>query len=247
MRLILYTFVLSLLVLLIVILYYRNKYDKINNMDRYIINLDKRTDRLYITMQHLHRYGYKNIVRFRAIDSSTFDNDKIDTLTCPKSRKSIYNNYRTHDEQLSVGAIGCYLSHLALWEKMIAENKSHIMIFEDDTMPSIHIKNLNDYIKKVPNDWDIILLGGVYRNGWHIIDNVYKIQYFYCLHAYIIRNTKNIQYIVKRALPMAKQLDWYLSDLSRDKQINIYGIRHTPQWKQNSNIASTNIQTPIYH
>lgn len=243
-----------LFVILIVIIYIKSYYtplkkelNKVLCDEMYLINLDRRPDRLKKTMGILKDYNYNNVVRFKAIDSSTFTDDEISSYTQFYARNPIYDNKRTEHHQLSRGAIGCYLSHLELWKDMTKNKKEKIVVFEDDTLPTINKNEIYKLLEKVPEDWDIILFGGIYRDYNHVFDEIYKLNSFFCTHAYIIRNTKNVEKLITEALPMDMQIDSYLSKLSKEGKLNIYGIysKKHGMWGQNPKINNTNIQTPM--
>ena len=50
-------------------------------------------------------------------------------------------------------------------KKLEIDNLDSIIIFEDDAYPSFNFIELQEIINyNVPNDWDIILFGGIYNN-----------------------------------------------------------------------------------
>tara|TARA_A100001015_G_scaffold48600_1_gene53689 strand:- start:212 stop:712 length:501 start_codon:yes stop_codon:yes gene_type:complete len=71
--------------------------------------------------------------------------------------------------------IGCTLSHLKLWQKIIKSNDKNILILEDDV---IFVKNFKkkfiEYSKQVPKDWDILYLGASNVYGTKINNNIIK-------------------------------------------------------------------------
>lgn len=226
--------------------YSNNEYISINdNIPKYLINLDRRQDRLLVTEKLLNENGYKNIIRFSAIDGTNLDNHILTKIVDKQSLDPIYNKKRTEDKELSFGAVGCYLSHVNLWNKI--ENDiffDYAIIFEDDTNPTINKDKLNEFLLKSPKDWDIITLGCFYNPKKNYTDSVFdKIDRFFCLHAYII-NKKAIAKIKPHLYPLKVQIDWLLSDLSSDDKLNIYVIKNS-DWYQNTKISSTDIQTPM--
>ena len=213
----------------------------IKECKKYLINLEKRHDRLEKTTKNLHNKNYYDIIRFNAIEIKTLD--QVKKYVIPQSIYPIIKRQRTAHNQLSMGAVGCYLSHLELYKKLLSINDDYIFILEDDTYPSLTLQQLELKINPPPNDWDIILIGGIYKKKRPINENYVEIDSFILLHAYLIRK-KCIEKIVNRALPMTQQIDWWLSDLAAAKEIKIYGLTNT-NWKQNPSINDTNIQTPM--
>jgi GR25 family glycosyltransferase involved in LPS biosynthesis len=93
---------------------------------------------------------------------------------------------------LSSGSIGCALSHLTVYDKIIEEmsDDDYVLILEDDiyVKPDFN-KQLNEYINKIPK-FDILFL------GYHAYNN--SVQYdiygvpdkLWGLFSYIINHTK---------------------------------------------------------
>jgi GR25 family glycosyltransferase involved in LPS biosynthesis len=217
-------------------------YDDIYSIKKYLINLDKRKDRLITTTELLSKKGYYNIERVSAVEGKKLSSKAIKHYVDESALEPIYKNVRTEHYQLSIGAIGCSLSHFQIWKKFLLSNEKQIMIFEDDTFPTITSQELSFYLQYVPEDWDIILCGGIYNNLQPINPYVNKIYTFFCTHAYIINKNK-LKFLLDNALPMSKQIDSWLSDLSVDGTLNIYGLN--TDWMQNPDINDTDIQTEM--
>jgi GR25 family glycosyltransferase involved in LPS biosynthesis len=122
--------------------YNMNKYaDKV-----FIINMDKDIDRLYISSQQCKKYNIE-YERFAGIDVS---------------REDIYSNeYISSFGKLfaSNGMIGCGLSHIKLWEKIINDNIKVALILEDDFIIKNNIYNLLEKsFDELPEEWDVFFL-----------------------------------------------------------------------------------------
>lgn len=203
----------------------------------YLINLDKRSDRLKVTVPMLKTSGFI-VERFPAISY----NDDLINLVKEDARYNILKEQRNDHYELSKGGIGCFLSHIQIWEKIQNSKDSHGIIFEDDVLPSRGgISDIQSEISKVPDDWDIILIGALYLR--EINSDVSKIYKFYGTHAYII-NKKVIPYLLKNVFPMEMQIDAWLSKLAEESKINIYGLNNIV-WMQNPEINNTDIQIPL--
>lgn len=212
------------------------------NVPMYLINLEKRTDRLKITMRLLKEKGFADIQRFRAIDS-TNNWDHLKQFVAPEALQSIYAGFRTEHNQMSKGAIGCYLSHVELWKKS-AEMDTDIIIFEDDVLPTLTYTTLESRLQNVPNGFDIVLFGGFYDRQFNIINRyVCKVDRFYGMQAYLI-SAHAARFLISKALPITQQVDSFLSDLSEQGYLKIYGLRSN-DFQQNPSVNSTDIQTPL--
>ena len=218
----------------------KNIYDKI-----YVINLDKRLDRREqftnsVKTSDISKIDYE---WFKAVDGSKIDINKI--YLTPKAKKELnlieIRGYRTKHYQLTKGAIGCYLSHVNLWNEIKKNNIKNTLIFEDDVnLPNNINQLINNEIKHIPSDWDIILLGHIILKGKKY-KNYYKVERFWLLHSYII-NIGAVNKILNSntLFPMSQQIDSYLSEIS--DYLNIYGIVNN---KIGQIQSKTDIQMPL--
>ena len=156
----------------------------------------------------------------------------------------IINNKRKQHHELSKGAVGCSLSHFEIYKMLRDSSDDYYFIFEDDIKTSMDDSELQDKLKYVPDDQDIILVYALYNDRENINDEIAKIKSFFITNSYIIRR-KNINILIDERLPMDKQLDWYISSLAQQNKINIYGFLNNSKWGVNENISATDIQTAI--
>tara|TARA_B100000902_G_scaffold199189_1_gene189911 strand:+ start:3215 stop:4108 length:894 start_codon:yes stop_codon:yes gene_type:complete len=215
----------------------------------YLINLEKRTDRL----EHFEKaYNNCDIVadfkRISAVDGSKIVLEEENLLT-DKARTEIYDyldkGYREKHYQLTKGGIGCYLSHINVWEQILKDDVEIALIFEDDTtIPKDIQSKLDAKMKTAPPDWDIMLLGVMChtckeletRKGFH------KVSRFWLTHAYLIKKTA-VEKIFKSGtlFPISQQIDSYLSEMSN--KVNIYAIE--PGLCSQNTGFNTDIQAPV--
>lgn len=108
----------------------------------FYINLDHRTDRKEHVENELEKIGIK-ATRFNAINMTN-------------------------------GAIGCSMSHLKLLEDAKKNKLDHILIVEDDiTFLDIELfkTQINKFLEKHENNWDVILLAGNNMPPYEKIDD----------------------------------------------------------------------------
>lgn len=139
---------------------------------------------------------------------------------------ALMSDYReTHFDFPSLNAVGCTLSHVKLWEKLVENKLKGMYIFESDAK-CLSIPDLSDFLK---TGADILLLGSVGLGDSHFEPINYnrkvglsKIEkQFFQTHAYYITYEGAIK-ALKYVFPLEKQLDAYLSYLSKLGLINIY-------------------------
>jgi GR25 family glycosyltransferase involved in LPS biosynthesis len=216
--------------------------DPFKDAPMFVVNLDRRYDRLATTVKLLNDKGFTPLTRVMATDGNA-EWETLKRIVKEDAMQPIYDGYRTAHHQLSKGGVGCYMSHLKLWNYLSKSDHEAFIIFEDDTFPTLTKAELMAKLAKVPDDWDFVLFGAIYDNCRNVNDHVCRISRFFCTHAYAIRK-RTAMYMVPRALPIEQQIDSWMSDLSERRDINVYSLTNT-DWNQNENINATDIQTPM--
>jgi GR25 family glycosyltransferase involved in LPS biosynthesis len=161
----------------------------------YVINMDSDTTRLaeFDAMMSASDWNYS---RFPAVNGKKLTQDTVDEKLLPFV--AMKNKYIDGFNWLSLGEVGCSLSHISLWEEVATHpQKNRIAIFEDDARTHAdgstvrrHLLDFYIYLSRnnIPEP-DILYLGKSlddcinYEKVW---GNVYKSTHSLCLHAYII-------------------------------------------------------------
>lgn len=218
------------------------------NIPAFYINLDENIKRNKTILGTLNKYKFKNIVRVPGINTKTSERvdeykNIIDKNAYDKLIENNKTKQRTNHYELTNGSIGCYLSHMNIYEHIVKNNIDYAIIFEDDCAIDCDpvffwekLKSLN-----LPEDVDIFLLNAVLLEEG-LNDEISKVLFFLCLHSYII--TKNgANKILQNILPITMQIDSALSRMAYENKITIYGLtKNKLKIKQNDQ-GHTNIQT----
>ena len=246
-----YILLLNITIIIIIIVYYQYKYyiKKKNNklIKSYVINLSYRKDRKknFINTYNLENINYEIV---KAVDK----NFLIPNILFVNNilGKTGYNNLslnirKNHYEFNTMGAVGCYLSHIKVWLKILKDNVKYGIVYEDDVLFNKNITSnvIIEYINKLPDNWHILLLNKN-KVKMHKINNIpdlYKVDRFLCTHSYVI-NSNIIHYLVENILPINQQIDFKLSCLATNNLVNIYLYNNKNIYKQYVNNI-TNIQT----
>jgi glycosyl transferase family 25 len=95
------------------------------------------------------------------------------------------------NSQLTGKQYGCLLSHVRAVEKAQADGAPNILILEDDAYFVRYFSKLfGQYIKQVPADWDMILLGGHHtEEPVPVNQHVVRISGSLTSHAYALKET----------------------------------------------------------
>lgn len=115
-----------------------------------LINLAQSSDRLD---RFLRANGHlRDVQRFPAVDGREVDREKIITEGIASSGLDYLP-----------GAIGCALSHIALWRRAVSEQRA-ITIAEDDALFSYQFPERSQaLLAEAGGDWDVITWGFLYQ------------------------------------------------------------------------------------
>lgn len=122
------------------------------NYKIFVINLDERPDKFKNAEDQLIAQNFK-CERISAIRGSNLTKVHIQQAYDEAANKKHYM------KTMSVGEIGCYLSHRAAWQKIVNENLDYAIILEDDCKLEDNFKKLPTLIEQL-SGWDYIKLTG---------------------------------------------------------------------------------------
>lgn len=130
----------------------RNRSDSLVNIPIFIINLERNRKRREFALRKLHDFGLEGEI-FPGVDGKSLDLDEIKT-------SGVYDDAVAHakfSRSLSMGEIGCSLSHLRLYKKILDEDIAVAIILEDDAMFVENIlQQLTGLLEHLPDEADIV-------------------------------------------------------------------------------------------
>ena len=191
-------------------------------------------NRSYKIENYYRKVGFKNVNHFNAIDGRKFKPKDlmIKNIITARSFRDLTCGRESHPGLSSLGAVGCTLSHLSLWEKCVNENMPYMIIAEED----------NRFYNDTVTDKDLSYIENTISNP-NTIFIATKIKKERCetsfvgLHFYVVRNDA-CKAMIKRALPISVQTDWYLANLVNIGELNVVGKEIAFQY----NVKGTMIQ-----
>jgi len=160
-------------------------YNKLYNMKAFVINLERRKDRLDNIHKNYVKPNIYDLEIIKACDGKIKENNSEEMNnfinffinTIKNNNSKINNNYKYYSyDHYKSGEMGCFVSHLYLWKKIIDNNIENCIIFEDD------ITNFdNDFDNKIlaikkelPNNYNILWLNvDSQENDIKISENIY--------------------------------------------------------------------------
>jgi len=129
----------------------------------FLINLDKSTDRRELCEAELNKYG----VEFERV-AGVYGKD-----LAPAEIENVYSqtlNATRYKKTMGVGEVGCYLSHIKCWEKIVDEKLDYAVILEDDFKLDDTFTEFPEVFSKLQN-WDYVRIAFPSRNT-PIVDRV---------------------------------------------------------------------------
>lgn len=199
-----------------------------NYTGAYVINLEENTDRKKEFLKEWNNIDDK-ISIVKAIDTRLhlWKNYKqhLSKKTIKELKETIKNKKRKFHEDLTEGAIGCYLSHLKCWKKFVRKSKSkndYCLILEDDSsVPKNLLETTDNIVKKINTEWGVILLGWQATSDYLTFNEDLLIPTSHQLsHAYLLSNFgANKLLEIHKKIEM--QLDHFMS--KNIKQVKIFG------------------------
>lgn len=140
---------------------------------KFCINLDRRPDRWDIVSDEFNKWGIKDVERVSAVDGKTVEQKK----------------------GLLPGELGILMTHIDLIKRCKKDGYDTVLIMEDDVYFTDELQNIDSYMNAVPNDWEILFLGGnhVYAKPpfmpIKINDKILKVQHTVALHCVAIKSS----------------------------------------------------------
>lgn len=216
------------------------------NVRTYVINMDKDTNRYAKLLNYYQNSDLSDIPleRYSAVVGKNVDpSEWLSSDALIELNQVITNGYRTHHHQLTMGGLGCFLSHYNLAKRLLSDNESvdAYLILEDDTaVPKNISAYIADYLADVPDDWDYIMFYTIRATGDAATMKMNRLKSFWGLNGYLI-NRRGAQKLVDEidVNKIDGQIDSYLSRMIQQNKLNIYATKkHLVQ----SNALDTNIQ-----
>lgn len=197
----------------------------------YVINLEHRIDRLKRIKEELVKINIaddsKNLCVIDAINGKKLDIKQLKNA-----------GYLKYDNRpLRSGEVGCFMSHLDCWVKILESGHPYGLIIEDDAVLTPEfVSRFNEiFDSSLKYNWDIFCLGrrcikttyGLDCDKNISLNNdlcIYEIP-GYGTYGYII-NARSIEKIMSYVFPINVPIDVLLIDLHRDKKINIISTKN---------------------
>ena len=195
------------------------------------INLPRRVDRWETLCRRLNAAGLTRPMRAPAIDGMHLPEAHIAALMGSHG-KSIDEAPGSH-LSLTRPAVGCFLSHLAIWRRLIDENLPRALILEDDAAPTAVCsgEKLQSAVASIPDDAGLVFPGLIIMGGLAdrpAVSGLARIYYFNGTFAYFVTPAM-CQRLLRCVLPLRSHIDHQISHLLVEQRHALPAYYMTPQ------------------
>lgn len=178
-----------------------NSFHHINNFfDKvFVVSLETSKDRHAWLKEQLEGLNYE---MFWAVDGRKYTLDELE-------KKGLYNhsqynlNRLTKGEYvrpLKLGRVGCALSHLTIYRKIVDKDYGKVLILEDDiAVLKDNLTFFNKAVGELPGDWELLYLGYFGSNNQY--SNIAKMKYGIYRFLYLLNLKKYVPDIYRNTYP----------------------------------------------
>jgi hypothetical protein len=129
------------------------------------------------------------------------------------------------------------MSNIEILKEAKNNNYKTIVIMEDDCYFTDEIKNINSYMEMLPEDWDMLYLGGNHNVGWmgtpppiKINEKIVKLHTTFTTHFVVIKNHM-YDILLESLSKFNEPLDVIYTDIQ--KNYNVYCTSQTIAYQIN--------------
>lgn len=213
----------------------------------YMITLSDNTNIVQhqIRQRLIEQLNGRDLRMVKAIDTRTsqsLNNVRrfVDKDAWEKLIKANHRRKRDNHKDLTNGAVGCYLSHVRVWQHILEDSPEMAMVIEEDAW----IRDLESFeTLSIPplDSWDILLFGCIdlSRRKRTTPTTWVPVTRFLETHAYLIKKNTILK-IKSKMFPVTQQLDWQLSSLIQEGLLKV--VTHTGKVISQDRQGGTNIQ-----
>lgn len=231
-------------------------------MTAYIINMDKNKERWNRVIQNYNNSDMTelNLQRYSAIvGKEVYVKNWLTPYAMVELEQTERNKYRLYHYQLTMGGIGCFLSHYNLMKQLIDDpNNEYYFIMEDDIVFSKNtFHTVKQSILNAPPDWDMLLFGYIrtVKNTNYSNTDFMKLNSFWGTQGYVISKKGAKKFVDEvDANKIDGQIDAYFSRMIQQGKINIYAYKipiirtfESISDIQNQLLIQPNINAYMYH
>jgi len=169
---------------------------------------------------HEARIPFKENEFVAAVDGSLIDRARLaqSGLISPLGLARLNSASPIWGMDLTLGAVGCALSHINIWAEVAARQLQCALVLEDDCLfrhgSGDGVPFADEYMRRmayVPDDWEVVYLSGLdTQHQGHLLDlgnGVRRVHQFHrTTNAYVV-SAEGARSLLKHCCPITFQLD----------------------------------------
>lgn len=194
----------------------------------FAINLAHRADRWSALSRRLAAIGLDRVARVDAVEGAKLDVSTI-ALFLGDYAGRIDQPPRSH-LALTRPALGCFLSHLALWRWVVESGLERVLILEDDAAPVAGFDGarLRSLLGALEPAHGLVLLGSIVMNGMaERVGDLARLYYFNGTFAYLV-TPQTCRTLLTAMLPPRCHIDHQISNLLVERREVLHAFHASP-------------------
>jgi glycosyl transferase, family 25 len=211
-----------------------------------VITLERRPDRWQTARHNLTDRGVGRIIKAEAVDGQALPAALFGSLLAdPMAVDQPLGHYL----QMTRPAVGCFLSHLAIWKSFLRSGAERILILEDDAVLArgFCAELGRKVMAEMPPDADMVLLGCTLMDGLAEPtpdSNFVRVYYYNGTYGYILTR-KGCLNLLPRLLPIETHIDNQISlELVRNRHaLRVYCTE--PRWIEHDFEILSDVYIPV--
>jgi GR25 family glycosyltransferase involved in LPS biosynthesis len=163
---------------------------------------------------------FPGLTRFEAVDGRSLNLLNDSRLSLSARVAIMRGTRRDHTDINTPGMVGCYLSHLALWQRVADERLPLAVVMEDDAnvQPGL-AASVDALLARLPNgdDWDVLLLGYAHpptEAPSGRFPGFGDVSYWHGTIAYVV-TARGAARLLAYATPVQFQVDGYMAFMAK--------------------------------
>lgn len=199
----------------------------------FVINMDTRKDRLEYFEKNYNLSDCKGKLTWHRIPAVVgkdvdWKNGFLTSAGMKDLEYTLKTGKRRDHSSLSLGAVGCYLSHLQIMKEVVKRNKPCIVCEDDIQFPSNFLEKTKEALQEVPHSSNAIIFFHIICDQWKLKciplnGNVSKVEQFWSMACYYI-TPEAAKTFLELGQPIEMQIDAAMSSLVQQGKLNLYAF-----------------------
>lgn len=116
--------------------------------------------------KRIRDHGFPSMQKWPAVDGRKMSQAQLGEWLTPRALSTLPWPRHAHEDLGCVGAVGCFLSHYGIWERMVRDQIASCVVFEDDvTFRPTFLAELDMAVRALPADCDLFFFGYREKRG----------------------------------------------------------------------------------